>query len=128
MAEIKDTDLMLVNRDDASYKITGAEVKDSFVDPIEIQSVELSNTTPTVGEDVTVLVTATGGKNPVQTYQWQADDVDIPVVQTYTLGVPNLKGDSQDSVYTVQESDVGKKLSCIVTITDEIMLNFINLL
>ena len=39
MAEIQDTDLLLVNRSDVSYKITGAEAKDSFVDPLVINSV-----------------------------------------------------------------------------------------
>ena len=120
MAQIQDDDLMLVNRDNISYKITGAEVKDSFVDPIEIQSVTLSNTTPTVGDNVTAIVVATGGKNPVTAYQWQRDGVDIPVVQTYTLGVPNVQGNSQDATYTVQQADVGKKLDCVVTITDDL--------
>ena len=68
MAQIKDDDLMLVNRDDVSYKITGAEVKDSFVDPLEIVSVQLSNMSPKVNEDVTAIVESTGGKNPVTTY------------------------------------------------------------
>ena len=100
MAQIQDDDLMLVNRGTASYKITGAEVKDSFVDPIEIVSVTLSNMTPTVGEDVTAIVEATGGKNPVTTYQWQRDGVDIPVALA-------LQGNSQDATYTVQTADIG---------------------
>ena len=120
MAQIQDDDLMLVNRDNASYKITGAEVKDSFVDPVEIQSVTLSTTTPKVDEDITAIVESTGGKNPVTTYQWQRDGVDIPVVQTYNLRVPSVQGNSQDATYTVQQADIGKKLDCVVTITDDL--------
>ena len=106
MAQIQDDDLMLVNRGSASYKITGAEVKDSFVDPIVITSVTLSNTTPTVGEDITAIVEATGGKNPVTTYQWQADDV-------------NIAGATSVS-YTPTASDVGKRLKCVATVTDDL--------
>ena len=107
MAEIQDTDLMLVNRDDISYKITGAEVKDSFVDPIVINGITLTTLDPKVGEEISVIVSATGGKSPVKTYQWRRDTVNI-----------TLNGTSV--TYLPVEADLGASLDCVVTITDTV--------
>ncbi len=107
MAQIQDTDLMLVNRDDASYKITGAEVKDSFVEPIEISGIILTTLDPMVGQEISVIVNATGGKSPVETYQWRRDTVNITLNGTSVTYIP-------------VEADVGASLDCVVTITDTV--------
>ena len=115
MAELLDTDLMLVNRSDVSYKATGADIKGSLVDPIVITSVTISDTTPEVGDILTCIVELTGGKNPVNAYQWQRNGVDI------TTTVTGSTGPTEES-YTVTDDDIGSTLDCVVTVTDEIGL------
>ena len=46
MAQLEDDDLLLVNRNSKSYKITGAEFKDSLSSPPIIQSVTLTEDDP----------------------------------------------------------------------------------
>ena len=46
MAQLQDDDLLLVNRNSKSYKITGAEFKDSLSSPPIIQSVTLTEDDP----------------------------------------------------------------------------------
>ena len=55
MAELKDDDLMLVNRDGQSYKATGLEIKDSLnpAKPPEITNVQLTEQTPETPERFT---------------------------------------------------------------------------
>ena len=107
MAQIQDDDLMLVNRGDVSYKITGAEVKDSFVNPITINGITLTTLDPVEGQEISVIVNATGGKNPVETYQWRRDGVNITLNGTSVTYIPVA-------------ADVGASLDCVVTITDTV--------
>ena len=39
MASLEETDYMLVNRNEQTYKITGADLIDSLIDPLELSPV-----------------------------------------------------------------------------------------
>ena len=147
MAEIQDTDLLLVNRSDISYQVTGLEAKDSFVDPLAINSVTLSNTTPTASESITAVVDLVGGKAPyVYTYVWQyvVSDAVYTVTTTpattdsygnYAAGTTTttrastattsstpapIPGALNSATYTIPDdlTEVGWEIRCNVTVTD----------
>ena len=61
----------------ATYKITGEDLIDSVVDPLEL-SVSLNNNSPTPGDTIQAIAVASGGKQPYSpiTYQWIKVDGD----------------------------------------------------
>ncbi len=125
MANLQDDDLLLVNRTvdgaQGSYKITGKEAKDSFVDPITF-TVILSTQDPVVGEDITAtVVDLSGGKDNIITYQWQRDGVDIAGDVSYIQQASiNFASNPNAATYTVQEDDEGSTLDCVVTVTPSV--------
>ena len=71
MAKLKDDDYMVVNRGDVAYKVTGAEVIDSLIPELKINSVTLSTNTPRENYEIFCTVDYEGGTNPAEiTYQW----------------------------------------------------------
>ena len=69
MAQLQDNDLLLVNRDNTSYKITGAEFKTSITAPPLIQSVTLVEDDPLgdrfTSQDFTTTAVMVDDGNPV---------------------------------------------------------------
>ena len=71
MAQLQDDDLLLVNRNSKSYKITGAEFKDSLSSPPIIQSVTLTEDDPAgarfTSQDFTTTAVMLDNGNPAST-------------------------------------------------------------
>ena len=71
MAQLQDDDLLLVNRNSKSYKITGAEFKDSLSSPPIIQSVTLTEDDPAgarfTSQDFTATAVMLDNGNPAST-------------------------------------------------------------
>ena len=71
MAQLEDDDLLLVNRNSKSYKITGAEFKDSLSSPPIIQSVTLTEDDPAgarfTSQDFTTTAVMLDNGNPAST-------------------------------------------------------------
>ena len=87
MAEIQDTDYMLVNRGDVTHKITGADVIDSFVPDLYINRVNLSKYNPLTEETISSTIDAGGGMPPytqsrVWGYRVSSNDPDIDTAAT----------------------------------------------
>ena len=113
MANLESDDLLLINRSDVTYTITGDELISSVVDPLEV-NVSLAPLPPIVNQTVTATAIAVGGKAPdggyVYTYEWTlADDAagTGAAVQAETSATYTLPGDSE-----------GKFIKCVATTTD----------
>lgn len=111
MAKIKDDDYMVVNRGDVAYKVTGAEVIDSLIPELKINSVTLSTNEPRENYEILCIVDYEGGTNPaVITYQWGYYD---GTTET------DITGEGANTrVYIPSTVVVGKYLYCKVTVTD----------
>ena len=111
MAEIQDTDYMLVNRGDVTHKITGADVIDSFIPDMFITEVKLSDYSPETEQTISVTIDAGGGAPPytverVWGYRVNADSEDLDLV---TAAGPS---------FTIPTGFVEMQLYCRVTMTD----------
>ena len=77
MAKLENDDLLLVNRSDQTFTITGEDLIASAIDPISL-SVVINPSSPTIGQTVTAIPFVTGGKVPedgfVFSYQWYTAD------------------------------------------------------
>lgn len=115
MANLENTDLLLVNKAGTSYTITGQEFKESVLDDLVVQ-VLLDPSTPVINNDLNAIPTAVGGKSPdggySYSYQWTiADDVTgtNATISNITLSFIYLTSDL-----------LGKFIKCDVTTTDAI--------
>ena len=75
MAKLENDDYLLINREDVTYKITGEDILDSLIDPLELD-VTLDITDPAPDETITAIASPSGGKQPYTaiTYQWKKRD------------------------------------------------------
>lgn len=69
-----------------------------------IASVTLSSSSPTVGDELSVTISASGYPTPTPTYVWRADGTIVGTGATYT----------------VQAGDIGKTITCTVTETNTV--------
>lgn len=106
MATLEPTDFLVVNRADVTYKITGEDLIDSIIDDLVISKPVLSTNNPEVGQPITVVASASGGKGPyTYTFQWlKTGDIEITGATAAT--------------YTPVNADEGETLACRVTATD----------
>ena len=114
MANLETTDKLLVNRSDVTYTITGQELIDSVIDPLDL-TVTLAPTTGYVGFPVTATAVVSGGKAPDGGYQFD--------YQWYLADDPSGTGASAIAGATFQsyepvDSDIGEYLGCTVSTTD----------
>ena len=115
MANLENTDLLLVNRAGTSYTITGQEFKESVLDELVVQ-VLLDPSTPVINNDLYANATAIGGKAPddgfVYSYQWTiADDV--------TGTNSSVIANTLSFIYLTADL-LGKFIKCDITTTDAI--------
>lgn len=112
MALIQEDDLMVINRNDITYKITGKEVVDSFVPELLLKEVILSNYTPTARDTITVTLDVTGGLGPFTLeYQWYAKNTAEGIA-------PTLIENATANFFYVVDELATYEVACEVTITD----------
>ena len=114
MANLETTDKLLVNRSDVTYTITGQELIDSVIDPLDL-TVTLAPTTGYVGFPVTATAAVSGGKAPDGGYQFD--------YQWYLADDPSGTNASAIDGATFQsyepvDSDIDEYLGCTVSTTD----------
>ena len=114
MATLQDTDHLLINRAGQTYKITGSDLINSVIDPLEV-TVILAPTEGYTDTEVTAVPVVSGGKQPdggfVFTYQWvTADDV-------AGTNKANIAG-ANSATFTPDNAQVDKYLGCVVGTTD----------
>ena len=113
MATIKDDDLMLVNRNNISYKVTGAEVKESLdpgPPPLTLTA-EISPLSAETGDTLTAFGTAAGGTEPYSyTYQWYK--------KLGSITNTTVPGATQ-STYTIPSDGTGYQYRCLISVTDD---------
>ena len=114
MATLQDTDHLLINRAGQTYKITGGDLINSVVDPLEV-TVILTPTEGYTDTEVTAVPVVSGGKQPdggyIFTYQWVTADDAAGTNKT------NIAGET-GSTFTPDNTLVGKYLGCVVSTTD----------
>ena len=114
MATIQDTDHLLINRAGQTYKITGSDLINSVVDPLEV-TVILAPFDGYTDTEVTAVPVVSGGKQPdggyIFTYQWVlADDAS-------GTNRSNIAGET-GATFIPTSAQVGKFLGCVVGTTD----------
>ena len=102
---LKADDLLLVNSGGTSYKITGAEFATTVGATISVTA-ELSIPKAVVGAVVRVSFVSDGYYDYLSTiaYQWKVAGVNVG---------------TDTSSYTPVAADLGKELSCVITVTDK---------
>ena len=114
MATLQDTDHLLINRAGQTYKITGEDLINSVIDPLEV-TVILAPTEGYTDTEVTAVPVVSGGKQPdggyIFTYQWVTADDDAGDNKA------NIAG-ANEATFTPDNAQVGKYLGCVVSTTD----------
>ena len=114
MATLQDTDHLLINRAGQTYKITGSDLINSVVDPLEV-TVVLAPTESYTDTEVTAVPVVSGGKQPdggyIFTYQWVTADDPAGTNKTNIAGATN-------ATFTPDNAQVGLFLGCVVSTTD----------
>ena len=114
MATLQDTDHLLINRAGQTYKITGSDLINSVVDPLEV-TVVLAPLDGYTDTEVTAVPVVSGGKQPdggfVFTYQWVTADSPDGTNKTNIAGANN-------ATFTPDNAQVGLFLGCVVSTTD----------
>ena len=115
MATLQDTDHLLINRAGQTYKITGSDLINSVIDPLEV-TVILAPTEGYTDTEVTAVPVVSGGKQPdggfIFTYQWvTADDA------LHGTNKANIAG-ANAATFTPDNAQVDKYLGCVVGTTD----------
>ena len=114
MATIQDNDHLLINRAGQTYKITGEDLINSVVDPLEV-TVILAPIDGYTDTEVTAVPVVSGGKQPdggfIFSYQWvTADDA-------AGTNKANIAGET-GATFTPTSAQVGEFLGCVVSTTD----------
>jgi hypothetical protein len=112
MAKIEAADLMLVNREDVTYTVTGEEFIDSVIDPLSLD-LSFAPNPPICEQDCTVTGIPVGGKSPYtyDSYQWYVSDL---ADGGFGVAIPG----ADNAVYAIPFGSEGKYFGCRVTITD----------
>ena len=114
MATLQDTDHLLINRAGQTYKITGEDLINSVIDPLEV-TVILAPTDGYTDTEVTAVPVVSGGKQPdggfIFTYQWVTADDDAGTNKANIAGETN-------ATFTPDSAQVGQYLGCVVGTTD----------
>ena len=114
MASLETTDYLLINRAGQTYKITGGDLIDSVIDPLEL-AVILNPTEGYKGVEVTAIPVVSGGKQPdggyIFNYQW--------VTATDAAGTNKtpIAGET-GATFTPDDAQLGLFLGCVVNTTD----------
>jgi hypothetical protein len=114
MAKLETNDQLLVNRNGGTYRVSGGDFINSVIDPL-VFSVTLQPGSPIIGQTVTAVAVAQGGKAPaggwVFTYQWIIADDDSGT------NASDLAGETS-STYTPTNPLKDKYLGCRSTTVD----------
>ena len=114
MATLQDTDHLLINRAGQTYKITGEDLINSVIDPLEV-TVILAPTEGYTDTEVTAVPVVSGGKQPdggfVFTYQW------VTATDGAGTNKANIAG-ANNATFTPDSAQVGQYLGCVVGTTD----------
>ena len=114
MATLQDTDHLLINRAGQTYKITGSDLINSVIDPLEV-TVILAPIDGYTDTEVTAVPVVSGGKQPdggfIFTYQWVTADDPAGTNKT------NIAG-ANAATFTPDNAQVGLFLGCVVSTTD----------
>ena len=110
MATLQDTDHLLINRAGQTYKITGEDLINSVVDPLEV-TVILAPTIGYTDTEVTAVPVVSGGKQPdggyIFTYQWVTanDAAGTNKANIAGAGAPGGGGGAGDGLIQIDNGD-----------------------
>ena len=112
MAKLENDDYLLINREDVTYKISGEDILDSLIDPLELD-VTLDITNPAPDETITAIASPSGGKQPYTpiTYQWKKRD--------QGGNITDLAGETL-STFFVTADLAAFELACEATVSDSL--------